>query len=118
MPIHVLQCNSSCRILPVEALEDPVLEQRVHGYRHNGDKGVDGCFLQHGGCNQKIFTTSRSAPRQLLYACITIDICGSQQKALVLAAAGSRVCEEEVFRQKLTFEHNSVSSCNLPNCKC
>ncbi len=81
MPIHVLQCDSSCRVLSVEAFEDPVLEQRVHGYRHNGDKGVDGRFLQRRGCNQKIFTTSmesRSAPRQLLYACMTIDRCGCQ----------------------------------------
>jgi len=46
MPIHVLQCDSSCRVLPVEALEDPVLEKRVHGYRHNGNKCIDGCFLQ------------------------------------------------------------------------
>jgi len=106
MPVHVLQCDSSCRVLPVEALEDPVLEKRVHGYRHNGDKCVDGCFLQRRGCNQKIFTTSmeiRSAPSQIFHACVATDRCCSQQKALILAAAGKGVGEEEVFRQKLTL---------------
>lgn len=88
MPIHVLQCDSSCRVLPVKALEDPVLEKRVHGYRHNGNKRIDGCFLQHSSCNQGISITSmesNSAPSQIFYACIAKDRCCSQQKALILA---------------------------------
>lgn len=46
MSVHVLQSDSSCRVLSVESLEDPVLEQRVHGDWHNGNKCVDWRFLQ------------------------------------------------------------------------
>lgn len=43
--VHVFECDSSCRVLSVEALEDPVLEQRIHGDRHNGYKRVYGPLL-------------------------------------------------------------------------
>ena len=102
MPIHVLQCDSSCRVLPVKALEDPVLEKRVHGHRHNGDKRVDGCFLRRQGCNQYSQHQWKAEMHQgNSFTRIITDRCGSQPKALMLAATGSRVLERRFSGKSL-----------------
>lgn len=41
VPVHALQGDRGCRVLPVEASEDPELEVGIHRHRHNCHKDVD-----------------------------------------------------------------------------
>ena len=47
VPVHTFQSHCSCRILPVQTLEDPVLEQGIHGDWDNCNKSVDWTFLHN-----------------------------------------------------------------------
>lgn len=46
MPVHAPERGSRRRILPIQALEDPELEESVHDDGHDGNKYVDRLVLR------------------------------------------------------------------------
>lgn len=58
MPVHAAQGGGCGGVLPVEALEDPVLEDGVHGYGHDGHEYVDGRILR----SRRSFNKHLTAP--------------------------------------------------------
>ena len=46
MPVHAFQGDCGCRILTIQALEDPELEVGIHGNRYNCHKDVNRRLLR------------------------------------------------------------------------